>query len=118
MSSPAAGVAEITPRPSLPPGYRPRRGLNWGIVGLMYTSYYLCRYNFSLANKAISDEFGFSKAQMGQIISSQLLCYACGQALNASPRLMLTTFMPSAYACSSAARITSSLAEPPHPNTR
>src|SRR5258707_14949269 len=68
--------------PRLPPGYRPRRGLNWGIVGLMYTSYYLCRYNLSLSNKAISDEFGFSKAQMGTIISSALIAYAIGQALN------------------------------------
>ena len=69
-------------RPKLPPGFRPRRGLNWGVVGLMYTSYYLCRYNLSLTNKAISDEFGFSKAQMGTIISSALLCYAIGQILN------------------------------------
>ncbi len=69
-------------RPHLPPGYRARRGLNWGIVGLLYTSYYLCRYNLSLSNKAISDELGFTKAQMGTIISAQLICYAAGQALN------------------------------------
>ena len=75
LDSPAA-------RPKLPPGYRARRGLNWGVVGLMYTSYYLCRYNLSLSNKAISDEFGFSKAQMGTIISSALLAYACGQIIN------------------------------------
>lgn len=80
MSSSAEVPASA--RPSLPPGYRQRRGLNWGIVGLMYTSYYLCRYNLSLANKSISDEFHFSKSEMGQIISAQLLCYACGQALN------------------------------------
>jgi OPA family glycerol-3-phosphate transporter-like MFS transporter len=48
----------------------------------MYTSYYLCRYNLSLTNKAISDEFGFSKAQMGTIISSALLAYAFGQIIN------------------------------------
>jgi OPA family glycerol-3-phosphate transporter-like MFS transporter len=82
MTSPAVAAAEIAPRPKLPPGYRARRGLNWGVVGLMYTSYYLCRYNLSLANKGISDEFGFTKAQMGQIISAQLICYAGGQALN------------------------------------
>src|ERR1041385_2619939 len=79
------GVAPLdskAERPKLPPGYRPRRGLNWGIVGLLYTSYYLCRYNLSLSNKAISDELGFTKAQMGTIISSQLICYAAGQALN------------------------------------
>src|SRR3954470_1856956 len=83
MSSTVAGAAGlVTPRPSLPPGYRARRGLNWGTIGLMYTSYYLCRYNLSLTNKAISDEFGFTKAQMGTIISSALLCYAIGQILN------------------------------------
>src|SRR3954468_8571618 len=82
MGNVAASVPAITPRAQLPPGYRARRGLNWGIVGLMYTSYYLCRYNLSLSNKAISDELGFTKAQMGTIISSQLICYAAGQALN------------------------------------
>ncbi len=78
----APSPSPAAPRPKLPPGYRARRGLNWGVVGLMYTSYYLCRYNLSLSNKAISDEFGFSKAQMGTIISSALLAYAFGQILN------------------------------------
>lgn len=80
--TPVAPLDSAVRHPPLPPGYRARRGLNWGVVGLMYTSYYLCRYNFSLANKAISDEFGFSKAQMGTIITSQLLAYALGQVLN------------------------------------
>src|SRR5882757_1827459 len=66
----------------LPPGFRPRRGLNWGIIGLMYTSFYLCRYNFSLANKSIADEFHFTKSDMSTIISAQLLAYAVGQIIN------------------------------------
>ena len=65
-----------------PPGFRARRGLNWGVVGLMYTSYYLCRYNLPLANKAIADEFHFSKSDMSSIISAQLLAYAIGQIVN------------------------------------
>ena len=65
-----------------PPGFRPRRGLNWGFIGLLYTSFYMCRYNFSIANGAISKEFGFSKAEMGAIITTALLAYACGQILN------------------------------------
>jgi OPA family glycerol-3-phosphate transporter-like MFS transporter len=65
-----------------PPGFRQRRGLNWGIVGLMYTSFYLCRYNLPLANKAIADEFHFSKSDMSSIISAQLLAYAIGQIVN------------------------------------
>ena len=43
---------------------------------------------------------------------------ACGHELNASPRLMLTMSIPSARARSNARRITSSLAEPPHPKMR
>ncbi len=65
-----------------PPGFRARRGLNWGFLGLLYTSFYLCRYNLSIANKSISDEFGFSRADMGVIITTALLTYAFGQILN------------------------------------
>src|SRR3954463_13782699 len=65
-----------------PTGFRPRRGLNWGFVGLLYTSFYMCRYNLSIANSAISHEFGFSKAQIGNIITTALLAYACGQIIN------------------------------------
>jgi OPA family glycerol-3-phosphate transporter-like MFS transporter len=65
-----------------PPGFRPRRGVNWAFVGLLYTSFYMCRYNFSIANSAISKEFGFSKGEMGNIITTALLAYACGQIIN------------------------------------
>ena len=65
-----------------PPGFRSRRGLNWACIGLLYTSFYMCRYNFSIANAAISEEFGFSKADMGAIITTALLAYACGQIIN------------------------------------
>ena len=65
-----------------PPGYRPRRGLNWASIGLLYTSFYMCRYNLSIANGPISHEFNFSKADMGAIITTALLAYACGQIVN------------------------------------
>ena len=65
-----------------PPGFRARRGLNWTFIGLLYTSFYTCRYNLSIANKSISDQFGFTKAQMGSIITTALLAYAFGQIIN------------------------------------
>jgi OPA family glycerol-3-phosphate transporter-like MFS transporter len=65
-----------------PPGFRQRRGVNWVFVGLLYTSFYMCRYNLPIANGKISEEFGFTKAQMGNIITTALLTYACGQILN------------------------------------
>ena len=68
--------------PTFPQGFRQRRGLNWAVVGLMYTSYYLCRYNFSYANKAISDEFGFTKSDMSTILSLNFIAYGCGQIIN------------------------------------
>ena len=65
-----------------PSGFRARRGINWGMIGLLYASFYLCRYNFPLANEAISKEFGFSKTDMGWIITVVSLAYACGQITN------------------------------------
>jgi OPA family glycerol-3-phosphate transporter-like MFS transporter len=79
MNPPAPAVSA---RPQYPRGFRPRRGLNWGFLGLLYTSFYLCRYNLSIANKSISDEYGFSRADMGVIITTSLLTYAFGQIIN------------------------------------
>ena len=81
-----------------PAGFWPRRGLNWGFIGLLYTSFYMCRYNLSLANGPISAEFGFSKSQMGQIITTALLAYACGQIING----LLTDSLGGKKRCSSA----------------
>ena len=65
-----------------PPGFRARRGINWAFVGLLYTSFYMCRYNLPIANEAISKEFGFSKGQMGFVITTAFFAYACGQMIN------------------------------------
>jgi MFS transporter, OPA family, glycerol-3-phosphate transporter len=72
----------VTVPPKFPPGYRQRRGLNWAVVGLMYTSYYLCRYNFSYANASIAKEFGFSYSDMAAILSMNFVAYGCGQIVN------------------------------------
>lgn len=65
-----------------PKGFRARRGLNWGFLGLLYTSFYMCRYNLSVANKSISDQYHFDHTQMGYIITTALFVYACGQIIN------------------------------------
>ena len=48
----------------------------------MYTSYYLCRYNFSYANKALSDQFHYSKSDISTILMLNFFVYGCGQILN------------------------------------
>ncbi len=75
-------AASASARLPYPAGFRPRRGSNWGFLGLLYTSFYMCRYNLPLANKSISDEFGFSRADIGAILTSWALAYACGQIIN------------------------------------
>jgi OPA family glycerol-3-phosphate transporter-like MFS transporter len=91
MSSAPVQPSTVLPAPDVPddaqpthhpPGFRARRGLNWGLIGLLYTSFYMCRYNFPIANKSIADQYGFDKSQMGWIITTTLLAYACGQIIN------------------------------------
>lgn len=81
-SSPAPDGGTRKSRPVLPPGYGARRGLNWSVVGFLYTSFYMCRYNISIANKPMSDEFGFSRGDMGDILASFFYAYAVGQVVN------------------------------------
>jgi len=77
-----SGAVDHPAGATYPAGFRPRRGLNWGVIGLLYTSFYMCRYNLSIANKSISGEFGFSRADLGKIISAALFAYACGLIVN------------------------------------
>lgn len=65
-----------------PAGFRPRRGLNWVIIGLLYASYYMCRYNFRWATPGMVEEFGFTKFQITGILSAWALAYGTGQLVN------------------------------------
>ncbi|MDQ6859926.1 MAG: MFS transporter [Verrucomicrobiota bacterium] len=65
-----------------PPGFRPRRGLNWFIIGLLYASFYTCRYNFRWATPGMVAEFGFNKFQITSMLSAWSLAYGTGQLVN------------------------------------
>lgn len=65
-----------------PPGFRARRGQNWFMLGLMYASYYTCRYNISVVAPNIIKAFGFSNAQFGAINTARHWAYAAGQFIN------------------------------------
>ena len=65
-----------------PPGFRPRRGLNWFIIGLLYASFYMCRYNFRFATPGMVAEFGFSTFQITGMLSAWSLAYGTGQLVN------------------------------------
>src|SRR5215468_9500392 len=65
-----------------PPGFRPRRALNWVILGAMYASYYTCRYNFRFATPFMEQEFGFDHTQITTILSAWSVAYGVGQLIN------------------------------------
>jgi OPA family glycerol-3-phosphate transporter-like MFS transporter len=65
-----------------PPGFRARRGLNWFILGLMYASYYMCRYNFRFATPGMISEYGFSKSDITDMLSAWSIAYGTGQLVN------------------------------------
>ena len=80
MAEPQAAQHGV--RIKYPPGFRPRRGLNWVSLGLMYASFYVCRYNFRFATPGMVDEFGFSTFQITGILSAWSLAYGIGQLIN------------------------------------
>jgi MFS transporter, OPA family, glycerol-3-phosphate transporter len=64
------------------PEFRRRRALNWLTLGLTYASMYMARYNFAFANKDLSDTYGFSKAEIGSIITFSTLLYGIAAMFN------------------------------------
>lgn len=72
----------VAPRTVYPKGFRARRGLNWGILGLTYASYYVCRYNFRFATPGMIQEYGFSNSQITDMLSAWSIAYGTGQLVN------------------------------------
>jgi OPA family glycerol-3-phosphate transporter-like MFS transporter len=74
------------PMPEAPPNHLPefrrRRMQNWLVLGFTYAAMYMARYNFSFANKSLSDTYGWSKAQIGGIISVATLVYGVAALFN------------------------------------
>src|SRR5215831_3517319 len=65
-----------------PPGFRLRRGINWVILGCMYASFYMCRYNFRFATPGMVDEFGFDIQKITDIVAWWSVAYGFGQLVN------------------------------------
>lgn len=65
-----------------PPGFRARRGLNWFTVGLLYATFYMCRYNFRFAGSGMRAEFGWDAQQIADLAGWFSLAYGTGQLVN------------------------------------
>ncbi len=59
-----------------------RRGLNWLSLGLMYASFYMCRYNFRWAAPDLRKEFGLDVADIANILGCWSWAYGIGQLVN------------------------------------
>jgi OPA family glycerol-3-phosphate transporter-like MFS transporter len=75
-------MATALDRPDHTPAFRSRRTQNWLVLGLSYAAMYMARYNFPLANKALSDTYGWSKAEVGMIITYAPLLYGISAIFN------------------------------------
>jgi OPA family glycerol-3-phosphate transporter-like MFS transporter len=56
--------------------------LNWVILGLMYASFYMCRYNFRFATPGMVEEFHFNKLQITSFFAWWSVAYGFGQLIN------------------------------------
>lgn len=70
------------PRIIHPLTFRKRRFVNWLTLGMTYAAMYTARYNFAFANKDLSDTFGFTKTQIGSIITFSTLFYGLAAMFN------------------------------------
>lgn len=75
-------MAASNEKPVYPKGFQRRRVLNWFPLGLLYASFYMSRYNLSVANPYIREQYGWSKDQFGWIITVGLLVYGLAVLFN------------------------------------
>ena len=69
-------------RPKHSAQFRFRRAQNWLAMGFTYAAMYMARYNFPFANKTLSDTYGWSRAQIGAIITTATLVYGISALFN------------------------------------
>lgn len=77
-----AAPSSSSPRPEYSQKFRLRRAQNWLTLGTMYAAMYMGRYNFSFANAKLSQTYGWSKTQVGAIISAATLIYGISAIFN------------------------------------
>ncbi len=65
------------------PRYRARRFQNWMLVGLMYSFFYMTRYNFSAIAPTLQDVFGWTKSDLGLFETLLPLVYGLSVVFNA-----------------------------------
>jgi len=71
------------PQDFLDPTYRARRRQNWVLVGILYSLFYMTRYNFSAMGASLQDVFGWAKSDLGLFELVLPLVYGISVVVNA-----------------------------------
>jgi OPA family glycerol-3-phosphate transporter-like MFS transporter len=66
-----------------PDGYRRRRFQNWMIVGLLYSFFYMRRYNFTALSPQLMDAFGWTKVDLSYLETAMPFIYGASVVFNA-----------------------------------
>ena len=64
------------------PAFRKRRTQNWIILGLLYASFYMSRYNFTANNAYLAEQLHWSNTQLGWFGFVQRLVYGLAVVFN------------------------------------
>ncbi len=68
----------------LPPGYSARRNRNWLIIGLLYSFFYMSRYNFTALSPVLMDVFGWTKVDLSLLETVMPFLYGASVLFNAA----------------------------------
>jgi MFS transporter, OPA family, glycerol-3-phosphate transporter len=71
-----------TPAPKYSQAFGARRGFNWFSLGLMYASYYMCRYNFRWAVPDMRKELNLGIDDIAIMLGCWSWAYGVGQLVN------------------------------------
>lgn len=64
------------------PAFKARRVQNWVFLGLMYAMFYMGRYNFSAVNALLAVKFGWTNADLAQVITAGKITYGLSVFMN------------------------------------
>ena len=77
-------MAAATIAPALPAGYPARRTRNWMIIGLLYSFFYMSRYNFTALSPTLMDVFGWTKVDLSFLETAMPFLYGISVLVNAA----------------------------------
>lgn len=75
-------MTQVLERPALSAEFRQRRFQNWIIIGLLYSFFYMTRYNFSAIAPTLQGIFGWTKSDLGIFETLLPLVYGLAVVIN------------------------------------